>query len=390
MFSRLLLSAAFVASLTSAQICNLIVPANPLSAAGLATPFQLTTPTPNPSGNVCDQTNANTQAFVQGAIINTDTGVISVYNPLVINFNTTALIAPTAPALPGNRVVALWFGFNGNTLTLQNAAGTTSLTQGVCVNGIAAGSIFGQFSYCNAPQFFASAKNAIARGQLAVPALGNAVKGDGKVCPTVRDWMIIDMDQSDNVLTTYLMSQGKFAQNTAANQAAITGMGQTFTVISNPSDNALLTQFIYPAIGCTAWTVPDLANANAPVNALPLNEIQAQYLQSYPQALVPLNHVQAKVNGVQSLAQVNLYRKGVFQPTAAFNGQADPQAYCTNFNTIGGPRLLKNQAALTLGTSPTAANANLFDFLQTRFRGAIGPAANGGLGCDAFGITSVV
>jgi hypothetical protein len=390
-FSRMLTVAALVASTASAQICNLVVPNNPLTANGLATPYILQNPVPNPAGNICDQTNANTQAFVQGAIVNTDTGAISVYNPLVINNGTTALINPTAPALPNNRVVALWFGFNGNQLTLVNTPGTNSLALGFCVNGLSATQIFGQYSYCNAPQFFASAKNSIAQGKLTVPPLTTATS-DNKVCPTVRDFMVVDADQSDNVLTTYLMAGGRFAQNTVNNLNNLKAMGFNPTVISNPSDNALMTNFIYPAMGCTgsSWKVADLADAGQVVNALPLNELQAQYKQSIPQALVSLNHVQAKDNGVQSLAQVNLYRQGVFQPKAAFNNQADPQQYCMNYNTIGGTRLLANQAALAKGPSPAAGSANLYAFLQTRFRTSIGPVANGGLGCDQFGITSVV
>ena len=66
--------------------CDIIVPANPLSARGLATPYQLTGPdgtTPAASG--CTMTNAvNLGAFVQATILNPRTGALSVYNPLVI------------------------------------------------------------------------------------------------------------------------------------------------------------------------------------------------------------------------------------------------------------------------------------------------------------------
>src|SRR5579884_4042742 len=60
--------------------CTLIVPANPLTAKGLATPYQLTAT--NPKMGPCIETNPMQSAFVQGAIINPATGQIFVYNPL--------------------------------------------------------------------------------------------------------------------------------------------------------------------------------------------------------------------------------------------------------------------------------------------------------------------
>ena len=46
--------------------CTLIVPANPLSAQGLATPYQLTATDPN--NGPCNEANTNQSAFVQGVI----------------------------------------------------------------------------------------------------------------------------------------------------------------------------------------------------------------------------------------------------------------------------------------------------------------------------------
>src|SRR5579864_4916795 len=43
--------------------CTLIVPANPLSAQGLATPYQLVAT--NPANGPCNEANANQSAFVQ-------------------------------------------------------------------------------------------------------------------------------------------------------------------------------------------------------------------------------------------------------------------------------------------------------------------------------------
>src|SRR5579859_1334170 len=165
------------------QNCTLVVPPNPLTAQGLATPYQLKAT--DPAAGPCNEANAGQAAFVQGAVIDPRTGAISVYNPLVIDAGTQPAAAPVVPTLPRNAVVALWFGFNGNNLTL---AGDTAA--GRCVVGLGAADIFGQFSYCNARLFFAVANNAMRRGVLQPPALGTG--SDGQPCPTVRDFRVVD------------------------------------------------------------------------------------------------------------------------------------------------------------------------------------------------------
>ena len=65
---------------------------------------------------------------------------------------------------------------------------------------------------------------------------------------------MVDQDQSDNVITTYLLNgNGQTAQNTAANAAAIAGA----TTLVNGSDDKLLADFLDPANGCTPFTAPD-------------------------------------------------------------------------------------------------------------------------------------
>ena len=105
--------------------CTLIVPANPLSAQGLATPYQLTAT--DPAAGPCNEANSAQTAFVQGAIINPATGTISIYDPLVVDAGTQPAVTPTVPTLPAGAVVALWFGYNGNTLTLAGADQAQSL-----------------------------------------------------------------------------------------------------------------------------------------------------------------------------------------------------------------------------------------------------------------------
>ena len=349
--------------------CTVIVPPNPLTAQGLATPYQLLAT--NPANGPCNEANAGQSAFVQGAVINPATGAISIYNPLVIDQGTQPAAAPVVPTLPQGAVVALWFGSNGNTLTLQDNNG--SLQQGHCVNGLA-GSIFGQFSYCNAPAFFRAANRAIQAGKLVVPPLGKAK--DGLPCPTTRDFSIVDQDQSDNVTTTYLITgNGQTAQNTGANAAALGNQ-----VAANGSDERLLT-VVDNAIGCTPWSVPDLANPGHMVTALPLNELMAAARQAAPIALVPLGDPMTLVNGNTSVSKTNAYRVGVDQTPVQPGGpdNANTRTYCTNLLAIGPQRLMLDARFTKAQPSldPAAANT-LFTFLAQRF---VTSFENNGLNC---------
>jgi hypothetical protein len=339
--------------------CTRIVPDNPLSAKGLSTPFQLTAT--DPAMGPCNEANAMQTAFVQAAVFDPATGQISIYNPLVIDKGSHPLVAPVVPALPDGAIVALWTGFNGTNLTLQGTG--DALRDGHCVNGLSANDVFGQYSYCNAPAFFAAANAAIRSGQLQVPPLGTA--SDGKPCPTVRDFVIVDQDQSDNVTTLYLLSPyGHLAQATAANKAA----HPTATVIGNPSDNRLTDAFVLPALGCQPWTAPDLADPGSMVPALALNELMARKLQGTPVALVPAGDPMTLSNGNENLSKTNLYRKGVNQPTADSYHDVDTARYCRQLLRIFPNRALANQNALSAFASPDAGAANnLFNFLGQRF-----------------------
>src|SRR5580700_5468342 len=78
--------------------CTLIVPKNALTAAGLATPFQLVAT--DPGQGACNESNAAQAAFVQGAVFDPATGAISIYNPLVIDKGDNPLVPPVVPTLP--------------------------------------------------------------------------------------------------------------------------------------------------------------------------------------------------------------------------------------------------------------------------------------------------
>ncbi|HEY2673106.1 MAG TPA: hypothetical protein VGJ07_22450 [Rugosimonospora sp.] len=333
--------------------CTLQVPANPLTAQGLATPYRLLTPS-------CHESDDGTSAFVQAAVVDPATGAISVYNPVVVDGNSEPAAPPVVPKLPAGAVVGIWFGFNGDNVTLADSGG--SLNAGSCVNGLG-DSIFGQYAYCNAPAFFTAANAAIAAGKTTVPPLGTAK--DGLPCPSTRDFGIVDMDQSDNVTTSYLfLPDGTIAQNNAANQAALAPKGAKVEV--NASDNGLLDSFVSPTLGCTPYMAPDLADPGKTVPALPLNELQAAAFQPAPVALVPTSDPMSLVDGKTSVRKTNLYRAGVNMGPID-TATESPKEYCQNLVVTGIDRTNLDRPLTLKVASPDDGAANsLFTFLAQR------------------------
>ncbi|HKT02832.1 MAG TPA: hypothetical protein VJT31_25150 [Rugosimonospora sp.] len=342
--------------------CTLIVPANPLTAAGLATPYQLVAT--NPEKGPCNEANANQSAFVQGAIIDA-AGKITLYDPLVVDKGTQALAAPAPAVVPAGATVGLWFGFNGTNLTLKAADDANTLRMANCVNGLEE-SVFGQFAYCNAPAFFQAANGAIMAGKLAVPAV--AMAKDGMPCPTVRDFSLVDMDQSDNVLSHYLANaNGQTGQANAATRAAL-GMAAQVD-LANGSDNRLLDVFVLPTLGCTPFMAANQSLNGMPTSSLPLNELQAAAGQKAPIALVPLTDPMTMVEARQNAVKTNLYRMGVNQAPLSAADNGNGTTYCQNLfvNPNGIQRVFRDMAMFALGPSPAPAMANnLFTFLAMR------------------------
>jgi hypothetical protein len=336
--------------------CTLVLPADPLSAKGLATPYQLVA-TDRRQG-ACHESNDAQAAFVEAAVLDPATGAVSVYHPLVVDRGTRPAAAPGTPALPAGAVVGIWFGSNGDTLTLRGAPAAAR-----CVNGLG-GSAFGQYAYCNAVAFFRAANAAIAAKKLTVPPAQTA--RDGLPCPTVRDFSVVDQDQSDNVVSSYLiLRSGRSAQDTAANRARF---GDRATRMTNGSDNGLVDRFVAPTLGCTVLTAPDLGDPGARSPALALNELQAAANTKAPVALVPTNDPMTLVDDKPSVAKTNLYRAGVGQPALAA-GADTGRAYCRNLMTIAPSRLRRDRALFRAAASPDPA-MNLFAFLRQRLRSA--------------------
>jgi hypothetical protein len=336
--------------------CDIIVPAHPLTAQGLSTPYQLTgTDGQTPQASGCEMSNAaNLGAFVQATILDPRTGALSVYNPLVVTQGTTPAVAPVVPTLPRNAVVTIDFGFNGTDL-FQVGATPNALAQGDCTDG-QQGSIFGQVSFCNGTHFFNTAFQLERAGRLRVPSAGTTTKivatagtlGTGNTCPTTRNYDMVDQDPSDNVTTEYLLdpTTGQTAQDTAANAGNLTGS----TLLLNGSDNTLLDLFMDPVLGCTPFQAPDLANNGLPASSQALDELLAARNQPTQAALVPEND-EMVLDG---------------------NGQT--------------PFLAANQNLLATGQSPvTAVGGNLFTFLANRLNMSFT-----NLACQNFGFTNPV
>jgi hypothetical protein len=375
--------------------CDIIVPANPLTAQGLATPYQLTGPngmTPAQSG--CQMTNAaNLGAFVQATILNPANGALSVYDPLVITQGTTPAVAPTVPTLPQNAIVTVDFGFNGTDLT-QVGATPNTLQNANCVNGTP-GSVFGQVSFCNGINFFNAAHRLEREGKLVVPSEGTSSKiiatggalGTGQDCPVTHNFDMIDQDPSDNVTTEYLLNPatGQTAQDTTSNAGNVPGS----TLLLNGSDNTLLDLFLDPVLNCTPFQAPDLANNDQATSSQALDELLAEKNEPRIEALVPENdEMVLNGQGQFDAAKTNLYRIELGQTPIdrSNNRSSSPAMYCQNMVNIQTPFLAANQALLATGQSPvTAMGDNLFTFMANRLNMSFT-----NLGCQNFGLTNPV
>jgi hypothetical protein len=349
--------------------CTLTVPADPLSAQGLATPWQL--------GDGCSEANPNLTAFVEATIL-TPGGQISVYDPLVVTAGTEPAVPAAPPNLPSGSKVIIDTGFNGANLVLEGAGAL----QGQCVDAYG-NSIIAQTAACNAPAFYADANHQIARGTLTVPALG--VGTDGQPCPTTRDFSLIDQDQSDNVLTAYLVnSAGQTAQDSAANQAA---MPHAMT-LTNGSDDGLLGHFVDLALGCKPFTAPNPTSPAGADDSQALNELSAAQNQQDTIALLPVNDPQLLVDGHFSVGKTDTYRMLTDQPllSSTVNTTENAATYCVDMLTIA-PARLQLDAGLEAhfpSPVPTLGN-NLATFMGARLS-----ASFMNLNCQAYGLKNPV
>jgi hypothetical protein len=388
-------SSAGVSSSAVNPNCSIIVPANPLSAKGLATPYQLTGPDgESPAATGCQMINSvNLGAFVQATILDPATGKLWVYNPLVVTAGTKPAVKPVVPKLPANAVVTIDFGFNG-TFLFQQGATAHALQQGRCVDGMG-GSAFGQVSFCNGVDFFDTALRMMRDGRLFVPPVGfsrNIVPsagalGTGKACPTVRNFDMVDQDPSDNVTTTYLLNPatGQTAQDTPENAARV----HDAQTLVNGSDNALIDDFLDPALGCTPFMAPDLSNHGTMATSQALDELLAAKNQPKMAALVPENDEMVVDNGgAIDVAKTNMYREEIGQAPvdAKTEATSSPAMFCQNLVNIQGPFVAANQDLFMKWKSPVpTVGDSLYTFLASRLG-----ASFDNLNCKNFGLANPV
>jgi hypothetical protein len=375
--------------------CVIVIPAHPLTARGLATPFLLTGPAgTSPAASGCQMINSlQLGAFVQATILDPATGALSVYNPLVITKGTKPAVKPLVPKLPRHAVVTIDIGFNGEILR-QAGATPNALAEGRCTDG-EPGSPFGQVSFCNGPAFFKAAAALERAGKLKVPAAGFSRRmvatagalGTGRECPSVRNFDMVDQDPSDNVTTAYLLdpATGRTAQDTAANKARMPGA----KVLMNGSDNALIDDFLDPALGCAPFEAPDLGNHGVLTTSQALDELFAARNEPKNAALVPENDgMVLDLGGGIDLAKTNLYRSEIGQAPVNSRNQetSSPQMFCQNLINIQGAFIAANQDLLATAPSPVpTVGDTLYTFLASRLAGSFDD-----LNCKNFGLAQPV
>jgi hypothetical protein len=349
--------------------CTLVVPDNALSASGLATPWLL--------GDGCSEANPNESAFVEATIL-APNGGITVYNPLVITRGTTPAAKPKVPVIaPGSQVI-IDTGFNGNNLVLEGQGAL----QGNCIDAFG-GSIIAQTAACDAAAFYNDANAQIAAGTLKIPALG--IGRDGQPCPTTRDFSLIDQDQSDNVLSVYLVTaSGQIAQASPNNIDVLNGA----TILTNGSDDGLVGHFVDPALGCQKPSAPNTTAPGGADDSQALNELTARQDQKAPIALLPVNDPQLLLNGKFSVGKTNTYRALTDQPLLPTTTNADQNAetYCQQMVNVA-PTRLQLDVGFEAGIQspvPTLGN-NLATFMGARLS-----ASFGNLNCTNFGLTNPV
>jgi hypothetical protein len=195
---------------------------------------------------------------------------------------------------------------------------------------------------------------------------------DGKACPTVRDFSLVDQDQSDNVTTRYVIN--------AAGQTSLPVAGVAATMVANPSDNRLLSAFVDPALGCVPAAAPSLSSPGTMESSQAMDEIQAMG-QVAPVALVPPNDPMTTVGadidiipndfptaGNLSAVKTDLYRSGVGQPLVAGNLVTAASQYCMNLTAAG--TKVAADAVLETG-KPGPFNMDLGVFMTARYAASL-------------------
>lgn len=258
-------------------------------------------------------------------------------------------------------MIGIWFGSNAKSLTLVSNG--ISLITGQCINGIyqedGTISIFSQVAACNAILFFEIANKLILKGLLQIPI--NKIGKNNKLCYTTRSFEVVDQDQSDNVVSNYIVSGNQLAQYSESNLNIINKKTNCTTVLSNGSDNRLLDKFILPALGCDSFTVIDIVTG-VPRSAQALNELYASINQQFPVAVIPAKDPMVLVNNEYNINKLNAYRLIVNQPLVNNIYDANVINYCNNLLNYALPSLIDDSLFTSNFNSP---DINIADTLLT-------------------------
>ena len=365
--------------------CGITIPADPLTAVGLSSPFIIADTIETFSAsqykslnthNYCNTLNYKSTVLIDALILDVDTGNILIYQPLVANDMNQVAFPTRFPILPTNFIIAYWFTSNGMPIVFLNTNSTNSINDGQCVFGDGV-SIFGIFGYCNAINFFTSANSLIAANILKIPQVGNTIY---KVpCLTTRHFGFVSEDQGTGVYSSYIVTKdNKVAQNTQYNRHILNVSNIIENTISN---NRLLNKIIYPVIGCNAFTVVDLTEItpgsyggfpSVQSSSLALNELFAMkdfaLIPSGSPMVLQLDTMTNTQSYIDLQKFIN-YRGGLNQHFVnGLNYPQDTINYCKNMYSIAGPYLGIHGNELFIAQSPNKSFANnLLNFMAHRF-----------------------
>jgi hypothetical protein len=189
------------------------------------------------------------------------------------------------------------------------------------------------------------------------------------------------------VTTKYLINPatGQTAQDTTANAARMKGA----QVLVNGSDNALIDDFLDPALGCTPLMAPDLGNKGTMATSQALDELLAAKNQPTAAALIPENDgMVLDVGGSLDQAKTDLYRAQIGQAPvdSQTNASSSPAMFCQNMVNIQTPFIAANEKLFAAWPSPVpTVGDTLYTFLASRLASSFD-----NLNCANFGLHQTV
>ena len=359
--------------------CDIIVPAHPLTAKGLATPYQLTGHADSsPGASGCQMINSvKLGAFVQATILDTRTGALSVYDPLVVTKGTRPAVAPGGAEAaqprrhhhrhrlqrrdppPGRRDAgrAPPGPLHRRRTGLALRAGVVLQRPRLLQGGLR-------------PRALRAAGHPVRR-DFQEDGRDRGRAGNGPGLPDRAQLLMVDQDPSDNVTTAYLLNPatGRTAQATAADKGAHAARQDAGQRQRQRPHRQL------PRPGARLHPVGS-ARPGEPRrdDHVPgARRVARRRYEPKNAALIPENDgMVTDIGGNIDLAKANLYRSEIGQPLVNKRTQASssPQMFCQNLINIQTPFLAANERVLAAAPSPVpTAGDTLYTFLASGWPG---------------------